>query len=651
MSLSHLARYAFSLSPQAAVAKAARYAGKIVAGRVAGAFWKNRETYSPAQENPVPLVSLLGVIPAERLSSTLETQKEYGRTVLAHRFDLLGSGPVTVAAEPNAQILSPGNRRRAAAIRALIDPAYRSIDWQVDFKTGYRWRTDRLSASLAYGHKPGVDVKVPWELARCQHLVQLACCHIAEPSEQWPREFRNQALDFAAANPPAYGVNWMCTMDVAIRAANLLLARDMLATEFDAAFEAEFQSLIIAHGRHIFANLEWHEQHRGNHYLANLTGLLFIAAYVPPSVERDGWLEFASKEFLAEVDRQFGADGANFEASTSYHRLSAEMAVYGSAVLLGLGQEPGDAIFEKLQRMAEFSLHGTKPNGRVVQIGDNDSGHFFKVCPSGVLDHRACVAAINGLFGRIDFDDFAGPEMAFEGYVVSLLAGGVTIPAAAGAPVALDRFIGPPHQEPSRLNITGDIKIVPQDASVLHGLTAFSYPDFGLYGWRSARFFLSVRCGPIGQNGNGGHAHNDALAIELNIDGEDWIADPGCGVYTGAPQTRDAYRSAKAHFVPAGGTGEPASLKLGLFRLEDRARAECLTFSRDHFEGLHRGYGRPLHRRVTLGDGHIRITDGFAEPAGPEIAVEAKVFSDGATLRKRLGLDLKFSPGYGLFED
>ncbi len=645
MSLLHLARYAFGLSPQAVAGKATRYMGKIIRSRLRQVLWRHRESYAPLAAGPAPMVSMLGPVDAGRLP---ETVKEFCQPVLAHRFDLLGSGPIVVEATGDPANLSPGNRRRAAAIRRLIDPSYRPIDWRVDFKSGYRWPADRLSGSLPYGHRPGVDVKVPWELARCQHLPWLACCDLAEPTGRWADEFRNQVLDFAAANPPGYGVNWMCAMDVAIRIANMLLARDLMAREFDAPFEREFDALVIAHGRHIFANLENDGEHRGNHYLADLVGLLFVGAYSPPSAERDGWLEFAGPEFIAEIERQFTGDGANFEASTGYHLLSAEMAVYGTALLLGMGRELPPGRFERLQRMAEFSMHATKPNGRVVQIGDNDSGHLFKLCPSPELDHRALVGAIDGLFGRPDLAAFAGPETAFAGYVVSLLAGGVTMPAA-GEPAALNRF--QVSADPCPLNVTGDIIITPPDESVLGGITAFGYPDFGLYGWRSPRFFLSVRCGPIGQNGNGGHAHNDQLAVELNIDGEDWIADPGTGVYTASPPLRDAYRSARAHFVPVGGEGEPASLKLGMFRLEDRARAQCLGFSTDRFEGRHCGHGKPLHRRVVIGDGHIRITDGFADGHDRGRQIEPKEFSDGAALREYLGLDLKFSPGYGIFDD
>ncbi|MEZ7879117.1 MAG: hypothetical protein QMC11_02655, partial [Rhodospirillales bacterium] len=80
------------------------------------------------------------------------------------------------------------------------------------------------SLTIAYGHEPGVDIKIPWELARLQHLPQLALAYSDQRSQNLVDEFQNQTLDFMSANPPRYGVNWVCTMDVAIRAANLILA-------------------------------------------------------------------------------------------------------------------------------------------------------------------------------------------------------------------------------------------------------------------------------------------------------------------------------------------------------------------------------------------------------------------------------------------
>ena len=64
--------------------------------------------------------------------------------------------------------------------------------------------------------------------------------------------------------------------------------------------------------------------------------------------------------------------------------------------------------------MAEFTLDCTRPDGQVIQIGDNDNGRFLKLVqtvPEDFLDHRHLVAALNGILCRSDLEaaiaDFA----------------------------------------------------------------------------------------------------------------------------------------------------------------------------------------------------------------------------------------------------
>ena len=177
-------------------------------------------------------------------------------------------------------------------------------------------------------------------------------------------------------------------------------------------------------------------------------------------------------------------------------------------------------------------------------------------------------------------------------------------------------------------------------------MATYAYPDFGIYIWKSDRFFLSIRCGPVGQNGNGGHAHNDQLAIELNIDGKDWVADPGTYIYTPSPKERNAYRSVHAHAAPKFGLKEPARLDLGLFRLEDKAQSRCLNFGLDGFGGVHTGYGMPLQRCVKFQAGNIRIID--MASITDHFDVKPITIKDAKSLRELWRLDLSFSPGYGL---
>ncbi len=702
-------RYALSLSPGIAAKKAAKLAARLLYGYSRQILDHFRQTYVK------PLEGELSVQPANNAAAGLFAPSVVGAMVgdlagdlsgltkryLEHRFGLLGSGwvrvehgmtcngfegiiypacPVTSKnlREYLVSRLSPGNRGKSRHLWAMVDKTYVPIDWQIDFKSGYRWDEGKSSATVLYGHLPGVDIKIPWELARLQHFPRLALAYVMsrngeggfQPPEIYINEFRNQSLDFIASNPPRFGVNWACTMDIAIRAANMVMAMYLFRRHgavFDNDFEAEFAASILGHARHINDNPERHGSFTGNHYLAGLAGLGFCAAILPATGETNGWLCRVAKELVSEVASQFHEDGANFEASTSYHRLSAEMVVFTTALIIGLDDRRKREIglssfpewyFERIEKMAEFSLHITKPNGRVAQIGDNDNGRLFKLsaaAESGVsLDHRSLVGAINGLFERDDLATFSADGGRIEAALVNGLAGGATVASyldANSQPAAVGRQLYSGEQIDGTPKSQRKIIIKPPDSGVLDNLIAVSYPDFGLYIWRSGRFFLSLRCGPIGQNSNGGHAHNDQLAIELNIDGDDWLADPGSYVYTASPELRNRYRSVHAHAAPRYGNGEPSRMDLGMFRLGDEAKAKCLRFDEKGFHGIHHGFGIAVFRTVEIDKTSISITEGTVS-TGPTDTSDCETITveDRFRIREISGDIPPFSPGYGRME-
>jgi hypothetical protein len=65
-------------------------------------------------------------------------------------------------------------------------------------------------------------------------------------------------------------------------------------------------------------------------------------------------------------------------------------------------------------------------------------------------------------------------------------------------------------------------------------------------GWSATANYLLFDCGPHGM-ANCGHAHADALAIELAAHGRMLLVDPGTFTYTGGKEMRDWFRSSIAH--------------------------------------------------------------------------------------------------------
>ena len=181
--------------------------------------------------------------------------------ILEHRFDLLGSGPTDLGPE---------------------------IDWhaRLQVRPPLAARHDLL---LRLTYRDGSDVKVPWELSRCQHLPLLAGAYrlTRRPAATWTSSARS-STSWIEANPVELGVNWASTMDVAIRAANWVAALASVAE--DAAEEQWFANTLgslLLHGRFIRSHLEWSEA-RGNHYLSNVVGLLPVAVALPQGPRGQG---------------------------------------------------------------------------------------------------------------------------------------------------------------------------------------------------------------------------------------------------------------------------------------------------------------------------------------------------------------------------
>lgn len=682
-----------------------------------------RRTSAPAFASDVTLERRLGGLDAEALRRCLQSRAVPLQTLsdlyLAHRFDLLGSGWVQVrhgtccagvegnrysmggAVTPDregawlAGRVAYPNLPAAQRTWQLVDTGYVPIDWQLDFKSGWRWSERTWYQDIRHGDAPGADVKVPWELARMQHLPQLALAAsgavageagFAAP-ETYAREFRNEILDFIATNQPRYGVNWHEPMDVAIRAVNWLIAYDLFragGSTFDAAFESVLCRSTLDHGRHIAARMRWDGAIHGNHYLADLVGLLFVSVYLPRTSETNGWLEFAAGEFYREAGRQFLPDGGNIEASTSYHRLSGELVTYGVALLQGTaGYVPQtqqlDWVPKLLCGIAKFCIDVTKPTGHVAQVGDNDNGQLLKLIPSistrsahdrrlplqsligqearlhdttdiyeDHLDHRSLVAAINGILSTPRFAEFA-EEHILESTVVSALAGGQRLGPWGVAAVERSQAI--------RVGGSGDVSMLMQRIGAFSGshrrtvrielppgattdARYIAYPDFGLYIIRSDRLFVAVRCGGMGGRVLTGHSHNDQLAVELSVDDEDWIRDPGAYLYTASAERRNAYRSWMAHFVPRTEGPEPGDLREP-FALPGAGQARCLAWGPEGFAGEWRlSTNVRLLRAVQLHESCLSIVDGAEGRAlaGP---------TDGISNWRSLLPVATFAPGYG----
>ena len=522
------------------------------------------------------------VDPAQRseyLKSLRKTCPDVEQNVVAaadqtcqHVFALLGSGPTNLG---------------------------ECIDWHLDFKSGHRW--DPCQYYLDVTPAPylgGYDIKVPWELSRCQHFVWLGQAYWFTEDEKYSQEFVNQVVDWIEANPPQLGVNWACTMDVAIRAVNWLWGYYFLknSTSFSVEFSERFFKSLLVHGRHIINNLErWAVTN--NHYFANLVGLTYLGILLPEFNEARHWRDFALKELEAELLKQVYSDGVDYEASIGYHRLMTEFALSATVLARLNGHAFSKAYMDRLEKMLEFTMYVTKPDGTVPLVGDFDNGrlHRLKVWNPPErewIDHRYLLAIGAVFFDRNDFAHAAGNQWEEAFWLLGEQAIEYREP--------FERQGFPPLDLKSK-----------------------GFTDSGMYVMRHNNVYAIVASGSKGTNGIGGHRHNDMLSFELFTVGQSFIVDPGSYLYTSDYEARNLFRSTSYHNgVMIDGEEINRFSDRKLFRINGDAvphvRTWVTTDEYDLFDAEHRGYvrlpGAVIHRRRMYLDKRersLRVIDSF----------------------------------------
>jgi hypothetical protein len=690
MDVSGYLRQMRSLPAQVVLRKAVALAGRTAKGwtRLAQDLAAGSYGTGTASLNPAARI----VIAASDIPPDLEeTLRRLSREYLAHRFDLLGSGWTEPAygfkaegflghsyarSGPKAPdragngleaIVNRANLARSRDIwRLIARPDYTPIDWQLDWRSGYHWSAWRPSATLPIPIDRGADIKLPWELSRLQHLPQLALCAILardgrpgfQPATRYVTEIADQLADFIATNPPRFGVNWIGAMDVSIRAANVALTLALLAgagLALSPAIASVAANTLEDHAAFVVEHLEYSETGRSNHYLADIGGVLW-ASWALTGPAADARRIFAIAEILKEADHQFLPDGGNYEGSTSYHRLSAEILLFALAVILSFDrttlerlerasppQRPWRAAFpslplrrygsggativppvvwDKLGGAARLCRAVQGTDDTIVQIGDTDSGRFFKLHPTSLpdqsgfaennLDHGGFADAVDGLFG-------AAPQGRLDAVVVARLAGA----AAAQAPqrtdtsVAdlgdLDALMARWRAAPAASRCVRHIPFGTEVAPATWSRAAF--PDFGLYLFRHNDLLVSFRChGAPHPAAPNGHRHDDNLGVEYRL-GAAQRRDPGSFVYTPSVKDRNRYRAAAAHDVPRARGKSLAEAGSALFELKLNAYARCLYWRQDGVAGEVSGPSGEILRVLRISSGQLSIYDCVTPPA------------------------------------
>lgn len=518
--------------------------------------------------------------------------------ILEHRFDILGSGKTEL-----------GKR----------------IDWHTDFKHNHTWPLIHHTRLKLTSPKGGFDVKVPWELSRFHHALRLGQAYLFTLDERYAQEIIDQVSDWIKSNPLEFGINWAGPMDVAIRAINwvwayyMILESESLTERFLALWLTSFRQ----HGEYLIKHLEdgWP---RTNHLIADLAGLAYLGIMFPEFSEAVQWRSTGLGRLWAEIDRQIYPDGMDYEASIPYHRLVTEMALSVAALCVINNIKLPETTHARLRSMLNVIMTYTQPDGTAPQIGDADDGRLLPLTvhaesARAIQDHRHLLA-LGSLVLERETQEWAGyVPPTRQGWSIAAESEWqdafwyFTSDAAARLTDVLISITKRPERvgPDDWVDLYGGIRVRARvlshrPFSLDDVISSGGFEAGGLYVMRREDFHLTINTGGPGQDGLGGHAHNDALSITLAAYGKTFLIDPGSFVYTSSPDLRNSFRSTSYHNTLQVGESEINRIPDGdLFRLTADATTTVHRWvsqpAYDLFEASHDGYARLkpgiVHRR------------------------------------------------------
>lgn len=421
------------------------------------------------------------------------------------------------------------------------------------------------------------DVKVPYEASRLQHLQKQNLINSVEAT----KTLGSGALVVEVDKFPL--IYWNSPMDVAIRLINLIIHRQFLAHKSNRSIifddsEELLDAYISQNYQYVKDNLENEGKVVGNHYLIELSSMLFyLANYETKNSVAD--TKFVIEELKIEIARQFNDEGTNFEGSTHYSAFATEALILCKLSMQELNQSTD--LLTSINRLILLNkkfLSLLINNDELSQIGDNDSGRIFYFAFEEEKPLK-----LSWLIKMIESLEI-NEKLIISDHIFEV---------SEEIPILKD-YKHVKHPE---------IKVFSKDYE------AYAYPEFGIFIWRNESEYLSIRCGPVGQNGVGGHSHYDQLSIECFTNNK-WIArDPGTGTYTDDITIRNKFKSLEYHWGPNINIKFKKEDEFDCFKLNNMSDGNVLTFNKESFLGVAEFNGNKIYRKMELNDGVLSIED------------------------------------------
>lgn len=233
------------------------------------------------------------------------------------------------------------------------------------------------------------DVKNEWELNRLQFLLPLASLAYINNDSIYSNLVLDTINKWQISNNYNKGVNWNSNLEVAIRSISIYLCFELLNGKAD----YDFSKILYEHGTHLYDEVNYSKSCiPNNHVFGEATALVLLGR----ALNINKWVN-RGINLINKFNYLLSDEGVSIEGSFSYQFFLTQMFVLLSTLnVLSFNQE------KKITSSLTFLKTVTKPNGELVNFGDNDEGYYFNFFWN--KEKNLSIKYLNLVNNKIDFN-------------------------------------------------------------------------------------------------------------------------------------------------------------------------------------------------------------------------------------------------------
>ena len=466
----------------------------------------------------------------------------------------------------------------------------------------------------------GIDIVCPWELSRLHFVPTLVNAFRTTGDNRYREAYLAAAENWEQHNPYLFGVNWMCGLDIAIRALNLAVGLIFFDDPDDGRC-GRIRRQIWAHIVYL-QNRDLYARKRvvNNHHLI-AAAIQFALLHLFSGAKAKRWRASAAEVVNSETARQFRQDGGNVESAFAYHQFVLEALAISALFASASGGHgfqssaifPDETAKDRIRRALSFVSSYMQAWGNMPQVGDSSDGR--------VMFHR-------------QYFEWRASDPA---YLMDLSA---------------ELY---PNDDPFKYAR----RVAPE-----------VFADSGVGTLVNSRYGVLVTAMPVEPTA-GGHNHMDRTGVLLRIGKHPVLVDSGTYCYTSDITSRARFRSSRAHNVVIVSEAEQSAInEFAVFDTpsfgDGGLALELANAAAPEFVAFHGGYTRIEHcgtviRRVICHEDRIEIWDAVSGTARTMLEL---VFNFHPDITVRIGGDglllthsgeqlasLRVSPGWHPLRD